>query len=179
MGLLDMRTKEYDLHSEYVRESFKLHGQECKIYFKKNMKLDKTIGELFEYYEPINSYVQFLDYPLDSKLKNKKYWNKEPSESIDVYVAHPKLEDLTPVLGDADVDYEDAVISIEPRYYNESSKFIVYHQYGQHESIYRRLKLVPYRESTRTDMTTPLDEKGDKVIESTEGVKINKPYLKR
>ena len=63
-----------------------------------------------------------------------------------------------------------------PSFYNAPSKFLITDIFGQVNSTYARVKLVPYRQSLRTE----LDVKKDTETKYTEdGIVFRKSHLKR
>ena len=168
MGSLTPKNFEYNLLANFITEALKLHGQDCVVYPIKSKTPDNDMDDMHVYAESYNTTILFADVLTDNKLKNSKSWSKETGSPIEAYIDLSNSQFIT----------QDAIIDITPNFYNDSTKFIVTNVFGQVNSVWLKVYLVPYRKSpaVNTDNTdsTILDEK---IV--TNGVTIERPRLKR
>lgn len=128
--------------------------------------LEETKSDSILYYEePFNSFILFEDDLKDVKL-NKSYWDKETDLDLIAYVSLSDLFTLT----------KNSIVKVTPSFYNKCSTWLVTDIFGQVNSTYARVRLVPYRESLRTST----DENKDiSTTYESGGVIYRKGYLKR
>lgn len=194
MGSVTPRNFEYNLLSGFVEEALSLLGQECQLYITRDNieettsnaivgsaivgkaiidkvivdvpNLEETKSDSILYYEePFNSFILFEDDLKDVKL-NKSYWDKETDLDLIAYVSLSDLFTLT----------KNCIVKVTPNFYNKCSTWLVTDIFGQVNSTYARVRLVPYRESLRTST----DENKDiSITYESGGVIYRKGYLKR
>ena len=194
MGSVTPRNFEYNLLSGFVEEALSLLGQECQLYITRDSidestskaivgeaivgqaivdkvivdvpSLEETKSDSILYYEePFNSFILFEDDLKDVKL-NKSYWDKETDLDLIAYVSLSDLFTLT----------KNSIVKVTPSFYNKCSTWLVTDIFGQVNSTYARVRLVPYRESLRTST----DENKDiSTTYESGGVIYRKGYLKR
>ena len=168
MGSLTPKDFEYNLLSKFIIEALKLHGQDCIVYPIQSKVPDSDMDDMHIYAESYKTTILFVDVLTENKLKDSVSWSKESGSPVEAYIG----------LDNAMTIVKDTIIDITPNFYNNSAKFIVTNMYGQVNSVWLKVLLVPYRESPAVNLTntesTIID---DKLIE--EGVIIDRPKLNR
>lgn len=168
MGSITPNNNEYNLISSFIEEALDLLGQSCKLYPIKEQSYETSSDSLIEYGEPIITSILFEDDLNQVKLKGK-HWDKETDIELLAYVSLNDLFTLS----------KNCIIEVTPTFYNKDSKFIVTDIFGQVNTTYARVKLVPYRQSLRTDSNISLEDKKDSLIEDDYGILHRKSYLKK
>ena len=169
MGHLTPKDFEYDLLKSYIVEALSLLGQECLISIVKESINDLGRDKYFTYNEPIEGYILFVDDLTDNKVNSNNYWRKETGNYIEAYIR----------LSEPVNNLKDSIVDITPRYWNGSSKFKVQNVYGQVNTTYNKVHLVPYRESLSTNFKDTLEEKVDELELNKDGLIQHRQYLKR
>jgi len=95
-----------------------------------------------------------------------KHWDKEVDMEIIAYIG---LDDLFNIK-------KHCIVETTPTFYNAPSKFLITDIYGQVNSTYARVKLVPYRQSLRTELDVKKDVE-TKYVEND--IVYRKSHLKR
>lgn len=168
MGKLTPVTSEYNLQSNFIAEALDLLGQECKLYLVKNSEADLGRDVYYDYESPVDTCILFADVMSDNKVNKDSYWQKETNNYIEAYLKLP-----------SDYTYKDAIVSIEPLHWNKESRFIIKDVYGQINSIYNKVHLVPYRKSKATDESILMEDKHKEFVTDIDGVIKHKNYLNR
>ena len=168
MSSLTPSNDEFNLLSSYVEEALDLLGQDCKVYTIFQSNQETASDSVFEYNEPFNTHILFEDDLRDVKLKNKS-WDKEVDIEIVAYIS----------LSDLEVISKHCIVEVTPSFYNKDSKFLITDIFGQVNTTYARVKLVPYRKSLRTSTDQLLDDKVITPTENTFGIIKRKSILKR
>lgn len=165
MGNITPKNNEYNLLSGFIEEALDLLGQECLIYLINDTIKETPSDSILYYDKPIKSNILFEDDLRDVKMKGK-HWDKE----VDMeFIAYIGLDDLSKIK-------KHCIVETTPSFFNAPSKFLITDIYGQVNSTYARVKLVPYRQSLRTE----LDVKKDTETKYTEnGIVYRKSHLKR
>lgn len=167
MSLLTPETTEYELQSNYITEALDLLGQECRLYYVESKDSDLDMDNIITYSNhTVESKLLFED-NLEVKLKGRK-WMKERDEAILAYIS---LENVDKIV-------EGVIVEVDCKFITEDSRFIITTMFGQVNTTYIKVKLVPYRKSLRTS-TDPNKPKKDTFTTSPEGIKRPKPFLNR
>ena len=167
MGALTPKDFEYNLLSQFIIEAMKLHGQDCIVYPISSKVPDRDMDDMHIYKESHKTTILFVDVLTDNKMKNKTHWSKETGSFIEAYIG----------LDNAFTICKDTIIDITPNFYNENAKFIVTNTFGQVNSVWLKVTLVPYRESPAVNLTNTEDTKIDEVV--NDDVIIDRPKLNR
>lgn len=194
MGSITPKNNEYNLLSSFVEEALSLLGQECKVYLVRDNLVDtiydsivgkavvgkdkvsasridatsiyETPSDSILYYdEPVQSFILFEDDLRDVKLKQNS-WSKETDLELIAYVSLSDLYSLS----------KNCLVEVTPSFYNRCSSWLITDIYGQVNSTYARVRLVPYRKSLRTDLDPAKDVSTEVNID---GIITRKKYLKR
>lgn len=194
MGSITPKNNEYNLLSSFVEEALSLLGQECKVYLVRDNLVDtiydsiegkavvrkdkvsttridatsiyETPSDSILYYdEPVQSFILFEDDLRDVKLKQNS-WGKETDLELIAYVSLSDLYSLS----------KNCLVEVTPSFYNRCSSWLITDIYGQVNSTYARVRLVPYRKSLRTDLDPAKDVSTEVNID---GIITRKKYLKR
>ena len=168
MGRLTPRDFEYELLSQFIIEALNLHGQDCIVYPITNKIPDNDMDDMHVYGDSYKTTILFADVLTDNKLKNKTNWSKETGTAIEAYIGLDNAFNIT----------KDTVIDITPNFYNNSAKFIVTNTYGQVNSVWLKVNLVPYRESPSVNLNNEVTTQIDGKVNEN-GIIIDRPKLKR
>lgn len=126
----------------------------------------ETPSDSILYYdEPVQSFILFEDDLRDVKLKQNS-WSKETDLELIAYVSLSDLYSLS----------KNCLVEVTPSFYNRCSSWLITDIYGQVNSTYARVRLVPYRKSLRTDLDPAKDVSTEVNID---GIITRKKYLKR
>ena len=137
MGSITPKNNEYNLLSSFVEEALSLLGQECKVYLVRDNLVDTSIYEtpsdsILYYDEPVQSFILFEDDLRDVKLKQNS-WSKETDLELIAYVSLSDLYSLS----------KNCLVEVTPSFYNRCSSWLITDIYGQVNSTYARVRLVP------------------------------------
>ena len=165
MGSITPKNNEYNLLSSFVEEALSLLGQECKIYYVLDSIVETPSDSILYYDEPVQSFILFEDDLRDVKLKQNS-WSKETDLELIAYVSLSDLYSLS----------RNCLVEVTPSFYNRCSSWLITDIYGQVNSTYARVRLVPYRKSLRTDLDPAKDVSTEVNID---GIITRKKYLKR
>ena len=165
MGSITPNNNEFNLLSNFIEEALDLLGHNCNIYFIDGSIQETSADKVYYYDTPVPSSILFEDDLKDVKLKGKN-WDKETDLDLFAYISLVDLKDIS----------SGCIIEILPTFYNSASKFLVTNIFGQVDSTYARVRLVPYRESLRTSLDIEKDLSTE--VES-DGLILRKGYLKR
>lgn len=189
MGSITPKNNEYNLLSSFIEEALSLLGQECKIYYildnlaktPYNAIVDKATTDkammdvtsiketesdsILYFDEPVQSFILFEDDLRDVKLKQNS-WDKETDLELIAYVSLSDLYSLS----------KNCLVEVTPSFYNRCSSWLITDIYGQVNSTYARVRLVPYRKSLRTDLDLNKDISTEVNVN---GITTRKKYLKR
>lgn len=165
MGLLTPKGKEFDVVSNLITEGLNLWGVDCKVYTPTHTEPDLDMDKYYYYDGFTVSTILFTDALTDVKLKGNK-WSKEKNEYLEAYIS---IKDSINI-------FKGTVIDIAPAYHNDNAKFFVYETLGQLESVYLKVKLVPYRESLAVKLEAVKDTS---TTEKVGNIIKPRPFLKR
>lgn len=167
MGLLTPNDFEYQLLSDFIVEALHLLGQDCIIYTPIDEVKDSDMDKILHFNTGVMSNILFADDLTNNKLKNKTHWSKETGDVIEAYIG----------LKDCHTIVNNSVIDITPSFYNSNSRFIVKNVFGQVNSTYLKVTLVPYRESVATSLVKESEIDGKVTDENS--ITTNRPKLNR
>lgn len=166
MGSITPNNNEYNLLSNFIEEALDLLGQECNIYLVKDSTQETASDSIYYYDKPLPSFILFEDDLKDVKLKGQ-YWDKETDLDVYAFISLVDLKDIC----------KNCIVEVLPSFYNKASKFLITDIFGQVNSTYARVRLVPYRESKRTSLEEVKDLSTKEVQE--DGFVVRKNILKR
>lgn len=168
MALLTPNFQEYELQSEYIAEALTLLGQECRLYYVESKENDMSRDNIITYYDHVVESTLLFEGSLEVKLKGRK-WMKERDESIIAYISMEQVERME----------EGVIVEVDCQYFTEDSKFMVTNIFGQVNTTFIRVKLVPYRKSLRTTTSKEVKKTDEFIVKPDTGIKRAKPFLKR
>lgn len=169
MGELTPKSFEYDLLRDFIKEGLNLLGQECLISIVKETASDLGRDKYFTYEDATQGYILFADDLSDNKVNSNNYWRKETGNYIEAYIKLPEPFN----------NLKNSIIDITPSYWNGNSKFKVHSSYGQVNSIYNKVHLVPFRDSIAVNVENTLEEKQDEIEVTKDSLIKHKSYLNR
>lgn len=168
MTLLTPSYREYELQSKYITEALKLLGQECRLYYVESKENDMSRDNIITYYDHVVESTLLFEDSLEVKLKGRK-WMKERDESIIAYISMEQVDKME----------EGVIVEIDSQYFNDDTKFLVTNIFGQVNTTFIRVKLVPYRKSLRTNTSNEVKKTDEFIVKPDTGIKRSKPFLKR
>lgn len=164
MGKITPSNKEFALLATFNREGFDLLGEECLLYTVLDSVEDSSNGKLHNYDNPIKLHVVFEENEVKLKSRNVN------TETDGARVAFLKLPDV-----ELPTNLKDSILEVMA-FYNNNSKYVIRRVYGQVNTIYLKVEVVPYRESKSYAIE---DNKKKEEIIDHGYLKKSKEFLKR